>query len=473
MRGFRVFAGVALLGFAASPALAARDICEILRDKGVLKDDVEFNECRSAQEKKDAEAETRARESTLAEVVKEVRKGIEWLDRFTLYGDARIRYEGMFQNGEDARNRERMRLRLGSKIRISDEIEGGLRVVTGDPSDPVSTNQTMSDLFTKKSVSLDTVYITARPWKSIGLDRPWFSLTGGKLPVVVFRPRAGSVSELVFDDDLTPEGFSQDLLAIDSKSEALRKLQFTTVQWSLKENAKGEDAWIFGGQGLVDLAPASGVGLTLALGDYYYRDADQVALERNTNNTKLMMTNSVVLKDGSVCGGMPIDQCLNPATGKARFQPDKNKDDYNPITGFRDGFNVLNPSAQLTIATWDPAWPVTIIGDLAYNTEADHGNNLGFVVGAGIGQTKNQGDWALSAAYLYTETDAVPSVFSFSDMGRNGGTNVQGPILRVDYVPLPRVTLTAKNHFVAPIDTSYGQSSSEVYRLQLDAVVAF
>jgi phosphate-selective porin OprO/OprP len=37
----------------AGPVRAARDMCDILKDKGILTDDIELNECRAAQEKKE------------------------------------------------------------------------------------------------------------------------------------------------------------------------------------------------------------------------------------------------------------------------------------------------------------------------------------------------------------------------------------------------------------------------------------
>jgi hypothetical protein len=65
------------------------------------------------------------------------------------------------------------------------------------------------------------------------------------------------------------------------------------------------------------------------------------------------------------------------------------------------------------------------------------------------------------------------SYFTYSDFGRDGGTNVQGPFLRIDYPLFPRLTLTAKNHFVSYIDRPKGFSNSLVNRFQLDAQLAF
>jgi hypothetical protein len=64
-------------------------------------------------------------------------------------------------------------------------------------------------------------------------------------------------------------------------------------------------------------------------------------------------------------------------------------------------------------------------------------------------------------------------MFTLSDYGRRGGTNVQGPIAKIDYMLLPRLTLTAKGYFVNFIDRPKGLTNSMVNRLQFDALLAF
>ena len=64
-------------------------------------------------------------------------------------------------------------------------------------------------------------------------------------------------------------------------------------------------------------------------------------------------------------------------------------------------------------------------------------------------------------------------LLAISDFGRDGGTNVQGPFVKIDYMLFPRLTITAKNHFVSFIDRPKGESNSLLHRFQLDAQVAF
>jgi len=148
-------------------------------------------------------------------------------------------------------------------------------------------------------------------------------------------------------------------------------------------------------------------------------------------------------------------------------------DPKNPIQSFLGGFNIVNASAQFTLDTGNPRWPFTLMLDYAHNTQAKIGQDDAYLLGAGIGQTRDPGDWAFSAAWTRVETDGVLSMFTLSDYGRRGGTNVEGPILKIDYILLPRLTLTTKGYLVNFIDRPKGLTNSMVNRWQFDALFAF
>ena len=113
------------------------------------------------------------------------------------------------------------------------------------------------------------------------------------------------------------------------------------------------------------------------------------------------------------------------------------------------------------------------LGGLGGTGGFDQGDDDAFLIGVGIGQTRNQGDWAFSAAWTRVETDSVISMFTQSDYGRRGGTNVQGPIAKLDYMLLPRLTLTARGYFVNFIDRPKSLPNATVNRVQFDALFAF
>jgi hypothetical protein len=412
-------------------------------------------ESRQAELQAQAEQHSKAVEELKKTAVADVKKNVDWLNRFSFFGDIRVRHEGFFQDGVEARNRQRLRLRFGARLQISDELEGGLRLVSGDPNEIVANNQTLTDVFTRKPINIDNAYITVRPGKSIGLERPFFSITGGKFSVNFFRPRAIMSSELVFDEDLTPEGLAEDLTLFERK-DGLGSVKLAAGQWSVKEFFPGRDAFMLGEQFQVNWNLLPRLQLTVAGADYYFLRSDAIAQERNRNSA-LVLTNSVKLRNGQVVRGGDL---IIPST-------------TNPIQRFAGGFNILNFGGQLTWNTGYPKWPLTFMVDYAQNTEAALGMDEAFLVGAGIGQTRDPGDWAFSSLWTRVETDSVLSMFTLSDYGRRGGTNVQGPIVKLDYMLLPRLTLTAKGYFVNFIDRPHTLKNSAVNRMQFDALFAF
>lgn len=402
-----------------------------------------------------AEQQTKAVEELKKTAVADVKKNIDWLNRFSFFGDIRVRHEGFYQDEVPARNRQRLRLRLGARVQVSDEIEGGIRLVSGDPNEIVANNQTLTDVFTRKPINIDNAYITLRPSKVFGWEKPYFSITGGKFSVNFFRPRAVMGSELVFDEDLTPEGAAEEFTLFEGK-DVLKNVKLAAGQWAIKEFAADRDSFMIGEQLQATFAPTLKTQLTVAAGDYYFFRSDAVAQERNRNSA-LVLTNSVKLRNGQVVRGGDL---IAPST-------------TNPVQRFAGGFNIVNASAQFSLDTGYPKWPFTLMVDYAHNTEAAFGMDDAFLVGAGLGQTKEPGDWAFSALWTRVETDAVISMFTLSDYGRRGGTNVQGPIVKLDYMLLPRLTLTAKGYFVNFIDRPTNLTNSTVNRMQLDALFAF
>ena len=224
-------------------------------------------EAKQQQLEAQTELQAKAAEDFRRTAVVDTKKTMDWLNRISLFGDIRLRHEGFFQDGVDARNRERFRLRVGARIQISDELEGGIRLVSGDPNEIISNNQTMTDVFTRKPINIDNVYITIRPAKSIGLEKAFFSVTGGKFVVNFFRPRATMLSELVFDEDLTPEGAAEEITVLEGQG-VFRNLKLLGGQWALKEISNGPDSYMVGEQAVLNLAPTPISQLALAAGAF-------------------------------------------------------------------------------------------------------------------------------------------------------------------------------------------------------------
>src|SRR5919201_790579 len=111
------------------------------------------------------------------------------VNRFRLNGYARVRYESFFQRYDGCtevncpqRHRARIRLRLGLEGKLNEDFLGALYLATGTNvnaaasfTDPVSTNQTLTDFFERKTIGLDRGYIIYQPQA-----HKWLQLTGGK-----------------------------------------------------------------------------------------------------------------------------------------------------------------------------------------------------------------------------------------------------------------------------------------------------
>ncbi len=455
----------------ATPAWAARDLCELLKDKGILSD-LEYKECKAAQEK-EAAADTRPT------------KLPAWLNHFTPFGDLRLRDEMFLGSDFHFRNRGRLRARLGLAVTPVDEVSATFRVATGSPDDPISSNQSFEKTFTRKPFSLDQAYLLLKPGKTFGIRPGSVSVSVGKFAANAYR-----VTEMLFDDDLNPEGMTEILSLVEEKEGTLRGLRVSGFQWVMDEVSTGSDAWMGGGQIGCDLALGSAANWTLAAGDYSFQGLNSLARRRlsptipnarnptdpaiNTmRNTQLANSNSVVL------------------------------DPYGSILGFKDGFNVLHVASEMNFE--DPIGlgvPGGLFGEFVHNTQAD-GRNVGFALGAGFGRAgrdwyrnplKNPGDWSASYTFQRVEKDAAVSLYSYSDIdfstrdssGSNtqkGSTNVLTSILRLDYMPLAHFQLTAKTHFINALDRHLatqtnglplGKSgNSTLVRVQLDAVLKF
>lgn len=455
------------LAVGATPVFAqkrsvAEEILEILREEKKISEE-RYRELMSK-----AKAETEEREAGVEafrrDPVKAVKadRSLDWLNRISFSGDMRARMEGFYQKegpAGNARTRMRARLRLGARMTISDELEGGIRLASGDINDPISTNQTLDNLFTRKPINIDQVYITFTPGKSFGLGEwDWkpFSITAGKFANPLFRPRAIMTSEMIFDDDVTPEGLHERFTLYRASEGMLRNFEIHALQWMVDEAARSSESFVFGGQAVASLKLLPTVTATFGIGDYYFSKEDKIAQERNTNGS-LNLTNSVRLRNGTIVRG---GSTITPSAA-------------NPIVGFHSNFHIFNLAAQFDIDTGYARWPLGVFVDYANNIGAKSSADMAVWAGASIGTLRNPGDFAFSGAWGRVETDSVLSMFSYSDFGRSGGTNVQGPFVKFDYLLLPRLTLTAKNHFVSFIDRPRGQSNSLLNRFQLDAQLAF
>lgn len=372
---------------------------------------------------------------------------LKWYERIRFEGDARLRYESFTQEDVDDRGRLRIRMRAGFTLPISKTVTSGVRIATVEPGSLTSHNVTLTGGLVPKNISLDRAYLTWTPSTR-------FTMTGGKFALPLARPAALFRSELIYDDEVAPEGFHEQVTLVQRKTGLLRRLAVMGEQWILLEMSDQSDAWMLGGQAVADLAFSSRVTGMLTGAYYGYLHGNRLALARNTNGA-ILVTNSVVLRDGTVVEG---GRALAPAA-------------TNPFASFLNDFELISGSAGLSVDRVFGRMPLQMYVDVVHNAGAA-AENTGYWAALSAGTIRRKGDWAATVLYAHVPTEAMLSMHSYSDLGP-GGTNNEGVVFQMQYRPGKDFTLSLRHHVISPVNSATASSDKTLQRLQLDAGVSF
>ncbi len=345
-----------------------------------------------------------------------------WYERLTFSGDLRARSESFFQAGRPLRHRPRVRVRFGLRTRLGETVDVGLRLASGDPRDPTSTNQTLEDFFGRKPFYIDQAYIVWRPTQGHGL-----SVGAGKFPFPVLR------TQMTWDDDLNWDGVYEQVATRGDVA-----VRFTAVQSPLQEVSAGPDAAMFAAQGSVAVKTARWqvqVGTSV----YGFRQVDRVAQALASGDLRSQNWNLLRARDGRV-------------------------------VGFASGFRLVDLIGQATLATTRPEYPALIVAHWVHNTRAVDAEQTGLWVEARYGRADVPKTVAVSYVFARIERDAVISAFAFSDIP---SSNTLAHIAGFSYAPLPRVNLDTTVYLTRKIVVAPGDPNGLLTRLQIDARVAF
>jgi hypothetical protein len=342
-------------------------------------------------------------------IVEEVNKAVEkkqitaatpeklkWLENVKLYGDLRYRYEGIDSESggidKPGRHRNRIRARLGLDAKVTDEIDLGFRLATSEPKedakgvengDPVSTNQSLDNGFSKKPIWIDLAFVKWHP-KDTG-----FNVIGGKMETPFYR--VGS-NQLIFDSDLTPEGGAvQYKIPLAGGNELFANAGGFWVNENVLNGSTETtvDQSMFGFQG--------GLKHTFENKTYLMGGASYY----NYGNLKDQPT----IFDAKKGFGNTV---FTNAAGNTFYV-----NDFDIVEGFAEyGFNIAET-------------PAAVYGDYVKNIAADTSQDTGWLIGAKYGKCKDPGSWELGYDYRDIEADAVAGIFSDSDF-IGGGTDGKG-----------------------------------------------
>ncbi len=295
---------------------------------------------------------------------------------YTFKGDLRFRNEQVREEQaspltEANQFRQRLRARFGGTAKINEKTDVTLRLATGSSSaaEGNTTNQTMTDYYSKKGFLLDLAYFNHKVNDDL-------QILGGKTPLIFVM--AGG-SDLVFDADLTPEG-----LAFKYKH-AVETMEFFSnigASWlSERFSASGAtdntDVGLVGGQ-IGITKKFDDCALTVAVASY------------NFSNIK---------------GATAPSAKGNTLTGGAYTN------DYKLTVG------------DIELSSTLGGVPVALYYEMASNSEGGDYKNAGNV-GVNIGKLKDEGSWLVRLDTREVEKDAVVGVLAESDSS-GGGADIR------------------------------------------------
>ncbi len=410
----------------------------------------------------------------------------EWVGRIRLFGDVRVRYEGIFFpegndntgsfpnfnaintgapyditglefapmiNVDQDRHRFRLRARLGAEMNLLDGFTAGLRIATGENNSPVSTNQSFGlanqgqgGNFSKYALWLDRAFLKYET----GTLNKMLSLAVGRFDNPFFS------SEIIWDEDLGFDG-----AALQARYEVLPGITpflnlgafvvFNTdynFSTNRPDKFESDDKYLYAGQLGVDWKINKDWNLKLAAAYYHFDNIEgrlsdpYVPLTPNdagnTDNTRPSFA-----QKGNTYRPLRniIPNELNNFGTTMQYQ----------YFGLATPFRELALTGRLDYNGWEPV-QVSLSGEFVKNLAFNHGdidriavNNRGpdddvtgaiggfdggdtaWIVNLQVGKPAllKRWDWTVGANYRYVESDAVVDGFADSDFG-GGGTNLKG-----------------------------------------------
>lgn len=356
----------------------------------------------------------------------------KYLERFSFYGDFRLRAESNFQRDDQKdRQRARIRLRLGFTVDLGAGLSAGLRLSSGDPDDPNSPHQTFDSSFARFPISIDRAFATYKP------DfLPGAFITVGKFAHPYLRSPV--YGEIVWDNDIQPEGGS---VGYRYQGEGtLRQFQVFLGEYFLSEVSDNHALLTSGGLGVV-LSLVDNLTLQSAVSYYHYAD---LTPNGDLDVVNVNRGNQVVDRDGD---GSP-DRYLSQ-------------------------FGIVETYIGLSYRGLKGC-PITVVAEYIQNIRA-RSNKNGWAAGFELGQNKETWDLMLRYSYQVIEQEAVFSSFTGDDGPLQ--TNYRRHYIAFFFRIHPQAHFRARAQAMAPErrirSDSNRDSDRSQWRLQLDLDIRF
>ena len=456
-------AGILLMTFGSSSSSAGK--IDVLIDKLVEKGILSYSEAENIltqiqKEENNQKAELKevAAETAKKEAETSVAGIPDWVKKIDFKGDLRLRHDTQWRDeGDDkyARNRERVRLRLGFNTKITDTTKVGVRLVSGSGYQN-TTNQSFDEHARGKYIFIDRMYASWKP-----LD--FLKITGGKHknPLVT--------SSLVWDSDVSPEGLSESLNFKVSDNVAI----FSNFgQWFIEElkiKDSNRDPTLLAFQLGAKIKPSKKTQFEFAGAYYDFLNLDTLDWDKDG---PLGDTTTFLGYNNKYGQQMIFDndkKLLNEFQCWELLAKLKIKD-VLPVPFSVFGSYIINVGADIDElmekgvdpGDSDPA-------DLAVYEGDDR--DTGWLVGASVGNKKKKGDVYAKYFYQQLKDYAFPAVFVDSDF-HGGGTNNKGHYIQGRYFLTDNIQARATGFFTER-DNESKDGKKDEDRMQLDIVINF
>lgn len=390
-----------------------------------------------------------------------------------------------------------IRARLNLNVKVSDRVEAGFQLATGDDNSPIATNNLLGGGFGKRDIWLQEAWVELRP-------TDWASVTLGRM----HNPFVST--GLVFDEDLAFDGVAVELdsgtMISDSVAVKVRggafPLDYGDANYLSTQTTKPSfpQKYLFSGQVELDADVSDDLNVQLAAGYHHFTNVQGDLSEPCLVGTGVVdcstdglrpfflrkgNTLSYLRQLATVGGaqltslpqyfGLTFDYRLVDLNLNARFALDDElevlaKGNYVRNIGFRRGdicrngvlgepFNNGGTTGLASVpslcATTGPK--STFLG----GNEAYQG-----MLRVGYRNPEQPGQWQFEAGYRYLETDAVLDSFTDSEF-HIGGTNYKGYFLGGVIGIFPKVTFGA--HWMSGNEIAGDPLAIDVLQVEINA----
>jgi len=396
------------------------------------------------------------------------------LGNFSFSGDIRLRGE-TFHGGTltTPRNRERFRLRFNVNAKLTDEYFGGLTLASNDATDPISTNQSFTNFYTRKFFSIDKAFFGYKPKWFNKVGGGELELIGGKWAYPWYR------TEMTWDNDLNPEGFSESV-SWKIPTSFLERISLIGFQTYIAESGSGPDSVMNGGQFQAYWKLGPRIRFTSYAGFYDFLRADAI---------RAAQSNATVRISGGPCGSSASPLCSGSVPNSAALTGSANSNAANS-TQFASKFGILDVIGRFDIRTNSSRWPVMLQFNYANNTRActnrtaagapiattgpacDPKARDAYWAEVQLGQTRERGDWQFGYTFMRIEREAVLAAFNFSDL--RAPTNIATSRVNLGYQLYRNLTFNWTGLFGRQLVTAGSPTKENILRrMQFDLSYKF